>query len=374
MRLKAAEKFMSLAIEQAKLGRGKTGHNPLVGCVVVKSGKVISSGFHKEFGGPHAEALALKAAGKGAKGAAAFVTLEPCSYYGKTPPCTDAIIKSGVKELFCAGLDPNPSNNGKGVAALRARGIKVRCGILKSWAERLNTDFIKRMKSEKPLVALKLAQSIDGKIATRKNDSKWISSEQSRAFVQTLRSGHDAIMVGINTILCDDPLLSIRKPRKAPLKRIRQPVKIIIDTTLKTPLDAKIFSALSPGKTIIATTHRASTGKEEALRRKGVDIVRVGFGSKYVNLKILMKKLIQKGISSILVEGGGEIAASMIETALVDKVYFFISPIIIGGKHAVDSIGGIGADKISNATRLFNMKTIRIDKDILVEADVYRNN
>ncbi len=374
MRLKAAEKFMSLAIEQAKLGRGKTGHNPLVGCVVVKSGKVISSGFHKEFGGPHAEALALKAAGKGAKGAAAFVTLEPCSYYGKTPPCTDAIIKSGVKELFCAGLDPNPLNNGKGVAAIRARGIKVRCGILKSQAEKLNPDFIKRMENKKPLVTLKLAQSIDGKIATRKNDSKWISSEQSRAFVHALRSGHDAVMVGINTVLCDDPLLSIRKPGKAPLKRIRQPVKIIIDTNLKTPVNAKLFSRLSPGKTIIATTHGASADKEAALRRKGADIMRIGSGLRHVDLKILMKKLMQNGINSILVEGGGEIAASMLEAGFVDKIYFFICPIIIGGRDAVNSIGGKGASSIREAIKLSNVKLQRIDKDFLVEADVYRNN
>ena len=374
MHQRTAEKFMRLAIEQAKLGRGKTGHNPLVGCAVVKSGKVISSGFHKAFGGPHAEILALKAAGKGAKGAAVFVTLEPCSHYGKTPPCTDAIIKSGVKELFCAGLDPNPSNNGKGVAALRARGIKVRCGILKSWAERLNTDFIKRMKSKKPFVTLKLAQSIDGKIATRKNDSKWISSERSRAFVQGLRSGHDAIMVGINTILRDDPLLSIRKPRKAPLKRIRQPVKIIIDTNLKTPVNAKLFSVSSPGKTIIATTRGASAEKEAALRKKGADIIRIGSGFRHVDLKILMKKLMQNGINSILVEGGGEIAASVLQAGLVDKIYFFICPIIIGGRDAVNSIGGKGAGDIREALKLSNIKLQRIDDDLLVEADVHRNN
>ena len=374
MRLKAAEKFMSLAIEQAKLGRGKTGHNPLVGCVIVKSGKVISSGFHKEFGGPHAEVLALKAAGKRSKGAAAFVTLEPCSYYGKTPPCTDIIIKSGIKEFFCAGLDPNPLNNGKGLVALRSSGIKVRCGILKSRAERLNSDFIKRMKSKKPFVTLKLSQSIDGKIATRKNDSKWISSEQSRAFVQTLRNGHDAIMVGINTVLCDDPLLSIRKPKKTPLKRIRQPVKIIVDTNLKTPLSAKLFSVLSPGKTIIATTHGASVDKEAVLRKKGANIIRVGCSLKYVDLKLLMKKLIKKGINSILVEGGGEIAASMLEAELVDKICFFICPIIIGGRGSVNSVGGKGSGTIREAIKLSNAKLQRIGKDFLVEADVYRNN
>jgi diaminohydroxyphosphoribosylaminopyrimidine deaminase / 5-amino-6-(5-phosphoribosylamino)uracil reductase len=367
MRLKTAEKFMALAIEQAKKGIGKTGPNPAVGCVVVKGCKVISTGFHKKFGGPHAEAMALRAAGKRAKGALLFVTLEPCSYYGKTHPCTDAIIKAGITEVFCAGFDPNPLNNRKGIAALKLNGVKVRCGILRSRAERLNPDFIKRMREKRPFVTLKLAQSIDGKIATRKNDSRWISSKASREYVQALRGQHDAIMIGINTVLCDDPLLTIRGSK-------RQPIKIIIDSRLRMPANSNLLGPLSPARTIIAATHNASSKKEEGLRKKNVDIIRVGSVPRRVDLKGLMKKLVQKGICSVLVEGGGEIAASMLELGLVDKVCFFICPIIIGGNDAVNVIGGKGAGKIRDAIRFSDIRFKRIDNDIMVHADVYRNN
>jgi diaminohydroxyphosphoribosylaminopyrimidine deaminase / 5-amino-6-(5-phosphoribosylamino)uracil reductase len=370
---KTAERFMRLAIEQAKKGRHRTFPNPLVGCVIVKDKNVISSGFHQRFGGPHAEVLALKKAGKKAKGAVLFVTLEPCSYHGKTPPCTDIIIKSGIKELICACNDPNPLNNGKGIRALRAAGLKVTCGLLQEQAKRLNPDFIKRMKAKRPFVTLKLAQSMDGKIATRKNDSKWISSEKSRGFVQVLRKGHDAVMVGINTVLYDDPLLTIRNKAKSCPQKTRQPVKIIVDSTLKTPARSRVLSGLSPGTTIIATAQEASAGREKALREKGVDIIRVSRDKRGINLTALMKSLVEKGINSVLLEGGGELAASMLEVELVDRVYFFISPIIIGGRDSVNSVAGAGADKISNAVKLFNIETKRIDKDILVKADVHRN-
>jgi diaminohydroxyphosphoribosylaminopyrimidine deaminase / 5-amino-6-(5-phosphoribosylamino)uracil reductase len=367
MRLKSAKEFMALAIELAKKGIGKTGYNPAVGCVVVKNSKVISTGFHKKFGGQHAEVIALQAAGKRAKGASVFVTLEPCSYYGKTPACTDSIIYSGIKEVFCAGYDPNPLNKGKGVAILRAAGIRVHCGLLRPEAEELNTDFINRMTSERPFVALKLAQSIDGKIATRNKDSKWISSVESRELVQGLRRNYDAIMVGINTVLSDDPRLSIRSST-------RQPLKIIIDSDLKMPLDAKALTALSPGTAIIACAKAASKKKEYALQKKGAKIIRVNSSKDGLNLKILMKKLLKIGITSILIEGGSRIAASMLESGLVNKVYFFICPIIIGGRDSISSIAGRGAGLVKEAVKLANIKLKRINKDFLVEADVYRNN
>ncbi len=368
------ERFMGLAIKQAEKGKGKTGNNPAVGCIIVKNKKVISSGFHKKFGGPHAEIIALKKAGHQAQGATLFVTLEPCAYYGKTPPCVDAIIRSGINQVVCAGKDSNPLNNGKGIKALRAAGIHVLCGVLRHKAERLNLDFIERFRVKRPLVTLKLAQSIDGKIATRKNDSKWISSKASREFVQDLRKGHDAIMVGINTVLCDDPCLSIRYPLNAKRCKKRQPVKIIVDTNLKTPANARILSKLSPGNTIIATMHKASADKEKTLKKQGADIIRIRKDKEGLNLAMLMERLVEKGIHNILLEGGSELAASMFEKSFIDKVYFFICPIIIGGRHAIGSIGGQGADRISNAIRLSSMKTRRIGKDILVQADVYRHN
>jgi diaminohydroxyphosphoribosylaminopyrimidine deaminase / 5-amino-6-(5-phosphoribosylamino)uracil reductase len=374
MHQRLAEKFMKLAIEQAKKGKDMASPNPLVGCVIVKNKKVISTGYHRKFGGPHAEAIALKKAGNRAKGSTAFITLEPCSYYGKTPPCTDVIIKSGIKEVICAGRDPNPLNNGRGIDMLRSAGIHVTSGILQRQAEKINLNFIKRVKAKRPYVTLKLAQSIDGKIATRKNDSKWISSERSRGIVQSLRSGHDAVMIGVNTVLIDNPLLSARGKARPHQLNKRQPVKIIVDSMLKTPVNAMIFSRLSPGHTIIAATHNAPSAKGKALKKIGADIISVNACKQGVNLNALMKALVEKGINSILFEGGGELAASMLEAGLVDKAYIFIAPIIIGGKDAIDSIGGIGPDKICKAKRLYNIKTKRVDGDILVEADVYRND
>jgi len=273
----------------------------------------------------------------------------------------ESIIRSGIKELVCATKDPNPLNSGKGLKFLKQHKVKVTLGILEKEAEALNEKFFKRMKQQKPLVTLKLAQSLDGKIATNTGDSKWISSIDSRRLVQDLRKKHDAILVGINTLIVDDPLLTIRNSK-------RQPFKVIVDTKLKTPLTAKIFTSLSPGKTIIATTQHSSQAKESALRHKGVDIIRVATTSKGVDLKALMKQLLLRGIGSVLVEGGGEIAASLFEKQLVDKFYLFIAPILIGGKDTPCSIGGKGVDKIRKATRFKHIKTRRIGGDFLIEA------
>jgi len=367
MDLKIAEKYMKLAIESAKRAADKTAPNPLVGCVIVKNKKIVASGYHKQFGGPHAEVIALKKSGKRAEGATCYVTLEPCSYYGKTPPCIDMIIRSGVKELVCATKDPNPLNRGRGLKILKQHGIIVSTGILKREAEELNADFLSRMKQERPLITLKLAQSLDGKIAANRGDSKWISSPESRRFVQGLRKKHDAILIGINTLLSDDPILTIRNSK-------REPFKIIVDTKLKTPLTAKIFTNSSQGKTIIATTMRSSRIKERALRDKGADIIRVGSVSNRVGLKALMKQLLLRGMGSILVEGGGEIAASLLKKRLVDKLYLFIAPILIGGRAAPCSIGGDGVAKINQALKLTDLKLKKIGKDLLVETDVYRYN
>jgi diaminohydroxyphosphoribosylaminopyrimidine deaminase/5-amino-6-(5-phosphoribosylamino)uracil reductase len=365
---------MRLAIRQALLARGKTGFNPIVGCIIVKNGKIVSSGFHKEFGGPHAEAVALKAAGDRAIGAAMFITLEPCSYYGKTPPCANLIVRSGIKEVFCACLDPNPLNSGKGIAVLKNSGIKISLGILRRQAQALNRDFFRRMKAKTPFVSLKLAQSLDGKIATKTGDSKWISSQGSRAFSHGLRYNHDAVMVGIGTVLKDDPLLNVRIQIGSSSKKPRQPVKIIIDSGLRTPVRSRLLSRHSPGKTIIAASQGASIAREKALSKKGACIIRAGLDRKRVDLCILMEQLMQKGINSILVEGGSEIAASMLESGLVRKLYSFICPIIIGGRSAVGAVGGIGAGKVKDAMRLYNIKVRGLGRDFLVEADVYRNN
>ncbi|MFH1868599.1 MAG: bifunctional diaminohydroxyphosphoribosylaminopyrimidine deaminase/5-amino-6-(5-phosphoribosylamino)uracil reductase RibD, partial [Candidatus Omnitrophota bacterium] len=258
------KRFMLIALAEAKKGLGRVSPNPAVGCIIVKEGKIVSKGYHQIFGGPHAEIIALKRAKEKAYGATIYVTLEPCSYFGKTPPCIDAIIISGIKKVVVAMVDPNPANSGKGLKKLRREGIKVISGILKKEAEALNKPFIDRMKKKRPYVTVKLAQSLDGKIATKAGDSKWISSKSSRTVVQRLRSRHDAIMVGVNTVLKDDPSLSVRISHIVCRMSHRQPTKIVIDSKLKTPVNAKIFQKPS-AKVIIAATKKASQRKEKIL-------------------------------------------------------------------------------------------------------------
>jgi len=361
------KKFMRIAIALARKGAGKVSPNPMVGCVIVKDGRVIASAYHKSFGGPHAEAIALKKAGKRSDGATLYVTLEPCSYFGKTPACTDAIMASGIREVIAAMADPNPANDGRGFRILRKSGIEVAFGILRKEAETLNKHLIDAMKRRRPFVTLKLAQSIDGKIATRTGDSKWISSDASRAMVQKIRSRNDAIMVGINTVIKDDPLLSIRASR-------RQPVKIVVDSMLKTSANARILNRkISPGRVIIAATGRASKAKEKLLSARGAEILRLGARGGRVDLRSLMKTLACMGMANVLVEGGGELAGSLFKDRLVDKALFFVGPILVGGRDAPTSVGGSGIERIKDAVRLKDIKLKRIKEDLLVEADVYGN-
>lgn len=361
------KRFMRIALDEARKGSGRVSPNPKVGCVVVKNDRILARGYHQRFGGPHAELVALKKAGKEAKGATLYITLEPCCYFGKTPPCANTIIESGIKEVVAAMADPNPANNGRGFKLLRKKGIKVTSGILMKEARALNKPFIERMKKKRPYISLKLAQSIDGKIATRTGESKWISSEGSRAIVQRLRSRHDAIMVGANTIVRDDPLLNIRSAQ-------RQPARIVVDSRLRIPVNARIFSKDSPAEVIIATTKRAPIKKEKALVRKGAKILSIKNNSSRVDLKALMKRLSRMGITSILAEGGGELSASLFSNNLVDKIYLFIAPILIGGRDAVTSLEGEGISRIKDAFKLDNIKLRRIGKDFLVEANVHRNS
>jgi len=364
------KKFMRLALLEAKKAKGKTEPNPTVGCVIVSNGKVISKAYHERFGGPHAEVIALKRAKKRADGALMYVTLEPCCYFGKTPPCADLIIKSGIKEVIVAMVDPNPLNNGKGLALLRENNIKVSSGILSKEARRQNIEFIKRVKRQRPLVSVKVAQSLDGKIATKKRDSKWISSPKSRELVQDLRLRHDAIMVGVKTLLKDNPRLTVRNrnPQIGAQRLKRQPLKIIVDTGLKTPPNARIFSKASAGRVIIATSMDSSRSKEKVLREKGADVLRLSSDADGVDLKKLMKQLTLKGINSILVEGGGELIASLVAKGLADNFYFFIAPILIGGRDAITSVEGCGIKMVKDAIRLKEFKLKRVGRDLLIEA------
>jgi diaminohydroxyphosphoribosylaminopyrimidine deaminase/5-amino-6-(5-phosphoribosylamino)uracil reductase len=365
------EFFMDMALDLAKRGLGTTNPNPMVGAVVVRNGRVVTKAYHRRAGALHAEALALRMAGKHAKGGTLYVNLEPCAHLGRTPPCTGAIIKSKIKKVFCAMKDPNPLNNGRGIATLRKNNIAVSVGLLQEEAQRLNEVFVKYITEKIPFVTLKMAASLDGKIATRKKDSKWISSEISRGYVHRLRRDVDAILVGVNTIIEDNPVLTSRQRRS--------PIKVVLDPDLKVPEGAKIFSKESPRLSIVAIQKKTLrkkgiVEKVKRLNKKGVLVISCAGKAGKINLKMLLKELAELEIAHLLVEGGGETAASFLEEGLVDRVLFFIAPKIIGGKDAISAVGGIGVDRVDKAIRLRHAEVARIGEDILIKGYVYRNS
>lgn len=355
------KKYMRMAIALAKKGEGMTSPNPSVGAVIVKSGKVIGRGYHKFCGGPHAEIYALNEAGAKARGATLYVTLEPCDHFGRTPPCTDAIITSGIKKVFISMKDPNPINSGRGIKKLNRYGINTSTGILKDEAMLLNKPYIKLITTRMPYVTVKIAESLDGKIATRTGDSKWISCESSRRYVHKLRRSADAVMVGVNTLIRDDPMLLSNAAGK------RQPIRIIVDSRFRTPLSARIFSNRE-SRVIIATTRNVSRKISERYESRGASILIVKRKGRRVDLKDLMKVLGRMNIMNVLVEGGGELIAGLMEGCLVDKFLFFIAPKIIGGRNAPTSVEGIGAGRMKDAFMFGNIRLKRFGQDILVEA------
>lgn len=353
------EFFMDLAIKLALKAKNKTLPNPMVGALVVKGGRIIGRGYHEKAGLVHAEVAALNEAGQKAKDATLYVTLEPCAHFGRTPPCVTRIVKSGVKEVIVGMVDPNPLNNGKGVEILKAHGIKVEVGFLEDKLKKINEVFIKYITKRLPFVIVKVAESLDGKVATKTGDSKWITSDKSRAYAHRLRKNYDAIMVGVNTILRDNPNLDAWFSK-------RQPIKIVVDSQLSTPESANIFSK---GKVIIVTL-AANSGQETENRKilaQKARIVEVKEKEGQINLKDMMKKLAALEITNILVEGGGTLIGSLFDDRLVDKVLFFISPKIIGGKDAMSSVMGSGISRIDKAIKLKDVKYRRIGDDFLIE-------
>ncbi len=365
------EFYMRMSLELAKKGKTTTSPNPMVGSVVVKNGRVISSAYHKRVGTLHAEAIALSKAGKKAKGSTLYVNLEPCSHVGRTPACTDIIIKSKVKKVFCAMIDPNPLSNAGGIKILKKNNIDVDVGLLQKEAKRLNEVFTKYITKKIPFVTLKAAESLDGKIATKTYNSKWITSEVSRDYAHTLRSEVDALLVGVNTIIKDNPLLTSR--------RARSPIKVILDPDLRIPERARIFSKQSPSLSIVAIlkeslNHKFTIEKIKRLNKRGVLIIACPSKNNKIDLKFLLKELAELEIAHLLVEGGGQTLASFIEGGFVDRVLFFIAPKIIGGKDAITSIEGYGVDSVEKSIKLKDVKVERLGEDILVGGYVYRNN
>ncbi|MCX5695568.1 MAG: bifunctional diaminohydroxyphosphoribosylaminopyrimidine deaminase/5-amino-6-(5-phosphoribosylamino)uracil reductase RibD [Candidatus Omnitrophica bacterium] len=360
---KTHEYYMNLAMQLALKGKGKTSPNPLVGAVVVKKGKIIGRGFHAQAGLSHAEVVALDEAGDLAEDATLYVTLEPCRHFGRTPPCVARIIKSGVQKVVVGMVDPNPLNNGKGIEILRQNKIKVEVGFLEDELKRLNEAFIKYITKKIPFVTVKVAQSLDGRIATKTGDSKWITSDKSRGLAHRSRGNFDAIMVGVNTVLRDNPKLDSWFSKK-------HPVKIVVDSQLSTPGKANIFLGSSP---VIIATLAARSGQEtenRAILTGKANILETKEKGGQVNLKDMLKKLAGMGITNILVEGGGMLIGSLFDEGLVDKIMFFLSPKIIGGKDAISSVMGQGVARVERALKLKNVTLKRVGEDFLIEGYV----
>lgn len=359
------ENFMELALKLALKGKGRTSPNPMVGAVVVNDGRIVGQGYHRGAGLPHAEVNALRMAGRNAFGATLYVTLEPCTFFGKTPPCVNAIIDSGLKKVVIATKDPNPLNNGSGIRFLRSRGIEVNVGILRDVAKKTNEIFFKFITKGLPFVMVKVAQTLDGKIATVAGDSKWITGEASRRWVHRLRGQIDAILVGAGTVLKDDPLLTPRLPRQSPTTRL--PIRVVVDSRLKVPPTSRILKDTSLSKTIIATTRFASKERIKTLEEKGVKVLLIKDKNGKVLLKSLIRELGRMEITSLVIEGGGNVIASAFRERIVDKVMFFIAPKIVGGREALTSVEGEGVENINKAIKLRDITIRRFGKDILIE-------
>jgi len=361
------EIFMKKALSLASKGKGRTSPNPLVGAVVVKEGKIIASDYHRKAGTPHAEALALLKAGTDAKGATLYVNLEPCCHTEKrTPPCTQSIIQAGIKKVVTAMIDPNPKVSGMGLEELRKAGVRTYSGVMEKEAKRLNEAFIKHITKKEPFVILKIAQSLDGKIATFRGESKWITGEKAREYVHKLRNEVDAVLVGTGTVIKDNPSLDCR------VGRGRNPYRIIVDGSLRIPLDSKVLKH-DDGKTIIAAIAAKSGGKGnwqkkiELLNNMGVRVLTVKEKDGKVDLKSLMKELGRLDITSVMIEGGSSINASALASGIVDKVMLFTAPKIIGGVDSIPSIGGKSPALLKSAFRLNNLRIKKIGEDVLME-------
>lgn len=354
------EQWMKRALRLAEKGRGRTSPNPMVGAILVKDDKVVGEGYHAKAGEAHAEIIALERAREDAKGAILYINLEPCAHYGKTPPCAPRVIEAGVKRVAIGMEDPNPLVKGKGVEILRRVGLDVEVGILEKECRRLNEAFCKYILEKEPFVTLKVAATLDGKIAARDGDSKWISGEASRRFVHKLRDQVDGVLVGIGTVLRDDPLLTAR------VRGGRDPYRIVLDSRLKIPEEAKLIGDF-PAKVVIVATELAPEDKIERLEKRGVRILILDSKEGRVDLKSCLSELGGIGIMSLLVEGGSQVNGSFLDEGLIDKLLLFLSPKLIGDHRAPGIFGGRGVSSLQEAIPLKEMKAKKIGEDILIE-------
>lgn len=361
----ADERFMQQALDAAARGRWTARPNPMVGCVVVRDGEVVGVGYHERAGQPHAEVNALRAAGDAARGATLYVNLEPCSHHGRTPPCTDAILDAGVGRVVAGMIDPNPQVSGQGLGRLSDHGVETTVGVLEDACRHLNRDFVTRMTLGRPHVTVKLAQSLDGRIATRTGDSRWISGAAARERVHIERADSDAILVGTRTLLLDDPRLTTRLDAHPDAP---SPHRWVLDPTLAVPDGAAVLD-VSVAPTSIVAGPRADAARRDALVARGVDVVAVDAVGTHLDLAQTLSAMAARGHQRLLVEGGGELAAGLLEQGLVDRMLLFVAPIVIGGRDATPSIGGRGAETVDEAIRAHRVVATSVGDDVLLDVD-----
>lgn len=357
------ERMMARAVELARRGKGRTSPNPAVGAVIVRGGEIIGEGWHKRAGGPHAEINALASCKTSPKGATMYVTLEPCNHHGRTGPCAAAIIQAGIREVVIGARDASAKPGVKGAVALRRAGVEVRLGPMKRECERLVEDFAKRSSTGLPFVTVKAAVTLDGKVATKTGDSKWISSPQSRREVHRMRNETDAVMVGADTVIADDPELTVRHGRPR-----RNPLRVVMDGRLRTPVRSKLVATCGQVPTIIATSPAAPAARRRALEKTGVEVLTIKGRGGRVSLKKLLKELGGRGVMNVLIESGGELAGAALRGGVADRVVFYVAPKIAGGPKA--AVTGFAVDMMRDAVGLKDVEVRRSGPDVVIEGRI----
>lgn len=357
---------MKLALELAEKGKGKVSPNPMVGSIIVKNNKIIGKGYHQSYSKAHAEINAFKSAIENVEGSTMYITLEPCSHFGKMPPCVDKIIEKKIKKVVIGSLDPNPLVCGKGIKRLVDAKIEVVTGILEKECNKLNEVFMEYIVGKRPFVTMKMAMSLDGKIATKTGESKWITDIESRENVHRLRNEVSGIMVGVNTVIEDNPQLTCR------IEDGRNPIRIVVDSKLRIPLNSKILKNQDIAKTIIATTNQADIVKKKSIERKGVEVLIIESDEARVDLKELMSKLADKNIDSILLEGGSTLNFSALKQSIVHRIQIYIAPKIIGGDKSKTPVGGEGIESLMDAFKIINLNYKTIGEDLFIEGYIRR--
>lgn len=362
------ESWMRRALELAERGRGRTSPNPMVGALLVKEDRIVGEGFHERAGEPHAELNALSATGPEASGATLYVTLEPCAHHGRTPPCVEAVLDAGVARVVVGMRDVNPAVAGRGVGRLAEAGVQVEEGVLEEECRRLNEAYVTWMVERRPFVLLKAAASLDGKIATYRGESRWLSSEASRRRVHALRNEVDAVMVGAETVVRDDPELTVRLIEGD----VRHPLRVVVDSALRTPPTSRVLAARPEAQTLVATTNKAPLERREAVEGLGSEVLVLPERNGRVDLAALMEKLAEREVVSLLLEGGGELNAAMLEAGLVDKVLVVVTPRLIGGREAPTVLDGLGAGSLEEAWGLTDLHVEEVEGDLHIQASVER--